>query len=274
MTNCFEVHLGFPNDLASAAAARSALCALQALHSDWTYSEVRAVHVKNPGCMDPHNVPGTLGALISREFPVWKGDNGRPDQVLAEAQMVLSKMATQDFANARLEIEYPFGCFSTQLDFAGQPVRMSVLGDSRSIAPSALTFRDAVPVAETPQWEIHFVVDRLHEHPSSNLGIEQVPLIIEAYGVDIEQTIEYRSQAMSERGDTGYKFISTSYYGSRDQTEAAGRQLFYHTDLCSAFLQRGYSVKLILEHIVGCFRPMCESVKDVGVRNREIVHAK
>ena len=264
VTNCFELHLGIPDSSGSVAVAYAALSNLRrqvaAGVPSWTYSDVRSVFVKNPGCFDPHNVPGTLRSLLSRELPVWEYLSGLDalidHEVLPSAQSVMDQLAAAQMADARLEIEYPFGCFEAEHDSRGRLVRRAMLGDPITVEPERLRLRGASLVPNTPTWEIHFVVERRASRGVPELTIEQVPVIIEAHGVDIEQTIEYRSQSMQDRGLQDYKFISTSYYGSAGEVEAEARRLFSGTSLCQDFAARGYAVKLILEHIVACFQPV------------------
>lgn len=266
MTNCFELHIGLPDDAASVNAGRKLLAVLRDQHSDWTCSDVFAVSAK--GCIDPHNVPGTLrllisreGPVISREVPVWDQlttvGSSVEAEVRGEAQRALDLMTTADFRDARLEIEYPYGCFHVTVD-GNKVIRNAVLGDPVTIEDSNLRFRNATAVLNTPNWEIHFVVEKFTSAPATH-SMESVAGDIESYGVNVEQTIAYRSQSMKDRGSEDNKFISTAYYDTADDVEKAARHLFYRTDLCERFAKAGYSVKLVLEHIVGCFQPL---VKD------------
>jgi hypothetical protein len=256
MTNCFELHLGFPDDPASIAAAERLLTALRAQKPNWTCSDVLVVSAK--GCMDPHNVPGTLKLLISREIPLselTEGGSSLERDVLTATQQVLNFMNTSEFTDARLEIEYPYGCFDLRRH-SGKLIRNAVLGDPLGIDDSLLTFRGAAAVPGTPKWEIHFVVEKFDPRSPDVLTIQEVASQIEQYQVDVEQTISYRSQTMKDRGIEGAKFISTSYYRTPQEVENIARHLFRETDLCESFAQHGYSIKLILEHIIACFRPV------------------
>jgi hypothetical protein len=268
MTNCFELHLGFPDDPASVAAAERLLAVLKAQKPDWTCSDVLMVSAK--GCIDPHNVPGTLKVLISREIPLSELTEAGPSlerNVLRSAQETLNLMTTSAFTDARLEIEYPYGCFYL-LAHPDRVVRNAILGDPLGIEDGLLHFKDAAPV-KSPRWEIHFVVEKSVKGPNV-LTIEDVAAKIGSHEVKVEQTISYRSQTMKDRGVEGSKFISTAYYDTSEEVEQAARRLFYDTDLCESFAERGYSVKLILEHIIGCFQPL---IKDHKVADMETLNA-
>ena len=270
MTNCFELHLGFPDDGASVAAAERLLGLLRRQKPDWTCSDVLVVSAK--GCIDPHNVPGTLKVLISREIPLSELTEAGPSlerNVLAAAQETLSLMTTAAFTDARLEIEYPYGCFYA-LSHPNRLIRHAILGDPLGIDDEHLHFNDAAAVPNTPRWEIHFVVERSDPKALDLLTIDEVASLIESYEVDVEQTISYRSQTMKDRGIDGSKFISTTYYRTPEEVELAARRLFYQTDLCEAFATKGYSIKLILEHIIGCFQPL---IKDRVAIEMETLNA-
>jgi hypothetical protein len=254
MVNCFEVHLGFPDDPSHIAFVPIILERLRSDHPQWTCSDVRNVFVKRPDFFDPHNVPGILRSLVSREIVVESGSDG--DQtVLNAAQAALHLLSEAGLLGARLEIEYPFGYLSARL-VKDRIVHTELRGDPITISPSEIVFDNAVAIADAPRWEIHVIVEPLAPSAAKEHTVYTVPDVIESHGVVIEQTIEYRSQHMKDSGQSGYKFISTSYYQNVEDLESEARRLFYKTTLCNDFFQRGYTIKLLLEHIVGCFKPI------------------
>lgn len=241
MTNCYELHIGFPDDERSLGAASSLLHEPQRTSQGWTQSDVHRVHSKDVACLDPHNVPGTLRLLVSRDIPAW--DNMRaaspdlPGDVITAADEVLAKMEGEEFADTRLEIEYPLSSHSLRFQADGTFVRAVTAGDPLTIEPSCLQLAHGQLLADTPQWEIHFVAEQVNwsARGIERLDIEAVPAIVERYGVDVEQTIEYRSQSMVKRGQPGFKFISTAYFPGRNTTEREANRLFYKTRLCEEF---------------------------------------
>ncbi len=271
----FELHIGFPDDPLSEAAADAFLREGTPTLNDWSRSQVRAVHTKGPGCIDPHNVPGTLGSLISQ--PVFVRQGPWPATtiqnvlvpVCEEALALLRRLGVSD---ARLEIECPFGWLSFRQEH-GTTAQETIIRAPLTIPSEQLTFISGAALPNTPEWEIHFVVERNGNASSPALQLDEVPKIVEAFGVDVEQTIEYRSQSMLRRGSQDYKFISTAYYSDAHHAESEAKRLFEGTSLCADFMNRGYSVSFIVEHIVGCFRPFDNAPVNEGSQS-EVTSAR
>src|SRR5437763_10772374 len=104
-TNFFELHVGFSTALGEPLVTDFATRMRQE-NADWTRSVVRSVHLTQPGCFDPHNVPGTLGWLVSRKiFQSTAGWKKTIDgAVLPAASRALEEMAALGATDARLEI--------------------------------------------------------------------------------------------------------------------------------------------------------------------------
>jgi hypothetical protein len=261
----FELHAGFPDDAVSRAGADQFLNENARL--GWTRSVVSAVFIKNPGCVDPHNVPGTLESLISRQ--VFRSDELSWPTTIRRFALPLVESALRDLGeagatNARLEIECPFGWLAASEDASGSELVERAVFDPIRIPASELQFSSGVRMADVPEWEIHFVVEPRSIEHAQPTTMQDVPPIIEQHGVDIEQTIQYRSQAMLAAGANHYKYISTAYYPDPEAVVSEARRLFDHSNLVEDFWSRGYRLTLILEHIVGCFQP---ALKASAVQN-------
>lgn len=272
-TNSYiELHAGFPDDRESGAAAARFLQAHPAERS-WTRSEVTAVHMKSPGCIDPHNVPGTLGFLVSCAIQ----NQGRPwasvisDVVVPTGISALDTLGGLGAGDCRLEIECPFGWLSVR-DGEDAGERRKVVSEPVTI-PTHVLQRIPGAMPDIPKWEIHFVAEP-RVGVASKLAIDSLPAMIERHGVDIEQTIQYRSQAMLESGVDDYKFISTSYYQTPADVVSEATRLFEHTTLPQDLWAEGYRLTLILEHIVGCFQPLATAQNAAFVSNEEVHSAR
>jgi hypothetical protein len=253
VANNYELHIGFPTH--EQEAARRLLDVLQNERKGWGYSEVFNVH-SDPDLEDPHNVPGTLGYLVSRDFP-GKGEHADED-VLAEAQWVLSKISSLNIKDARLEIEFVFGVAKRSTGYGSDSTFLS--WESPVLPSSKLQFHHAERILETPNSEIHFVIERARNKSTPDtiagcLTSGKASQMLKAHGVNIQQTIEYRSQAMRETGISDNKLICTSYYDSPSLAEHEAQRLLNESSLSEEFAEQGYKVKLVLERILGCFKP-------------------
>lgn len=254
----FELHAGFPDDPDSANAANSFLhVAAAGGGQTWTRSEVTAVYMKSEGCLDPHNVPGTLGTLVScairnEGHAPWKATV--EEAVLPTCASALKTLGRLGSSNARLEIECPFGWMGVQESQEGFNRERSI-SEPIGISPRVLK---ALPGAmpDVPQWEIHFVAEPRANLVSDGLSIKSFPALIEQHGVDIEQTIQYRSHAMLDSGTAAYKFISTAYFATPADVVREATRVFDRSSLVEDVWSRGFGLSLILEHIVGCFKPI------------------
>src|SRR5688572_20248588 len=104
MPNNFEIHIGFPND--ESLSTRKVLEYLKVEQIGWVYSDVFNVD-SSPNMLDPHNVPGTLGCLVSKDFAF-----NAPEvttRVLKDMQVILSMLSRMRIENARVELEFVFG---------------------------------------------------------------------------------------------------------------------------------------------------------------------
>jgi hypothetical protein len=266
MASRFELHVGFPTS--AEAAAREFLAGLQRdRKTGWSCSDVLSVHSQIEA-VDPHNVPGTLKYLISQSFS--DREDVSADDVLLEAQEILSTLAKMDIQDARLEVEYVFG-------YRTHPENYAVSG--RSLPFSAppewsagkLNFQDGERIV-TPNSEIHFVIEKKsHESLAEPMSSDQASHILTTYGVDVQQTIEYRSQAMTRRGSDATKLICTSYHDSPSQAEDEAERIFGQKGLFEELATRDLALKLVLERILGCFKPVPDlamslsSTKESGV---------
>jgi hypothetical protein len=254
-TNFFELHVGFSTALGDSVVTQFTTQMCQK-DRDWTRSVVRSVHLTQPGCFDPHNVPGTLGWLVSRK--IFQSTSGWKktidDAVLQAANRALCELSELGAADARLEIEFPFGCFAaTVVD--GTIFRSAWTNDPVSIPTDKLVFHAGQPMNEVPQWEIHFLLERIPESAAAHMTPQEISAFVARHGVDVEQTIEYRSAAMVEAGRIDYRLIATAYFPDAPTTLKEGERLFYHSGLCQEAFEHGYTVRLILEHIVTCLQP-------------------
>jgi hypothetical protein len=246
----FEIHVGFPD---GAPYDQGFLEFASRLGDDaavWSVSDVTNVLLN--GCLDPHNVPGRLRWLVSTRIENHGGDWATviAQQVLPACDRALTLLAQLNLPNTRVEVEYPYGCCWTE-----GSTRKRLIDPATLIAPKDLVFRHGEALEEVPQWEIHYV---LEPGPTAKgLTIDEVGPRIAKYGVDIEQTIEYRSQAMAKLG--AHKFIATSYYGSHEDTVQEAQRLFLRHSLSDEFKPYDFTLKLVLEHIVGCFRPVIQT---------------
>lgn len=251
----FELHAGFPDDSVSALAAER-FVQLSAGGRSWTRSAVTSVHMKNPGCIDPHNVPGTLGSLVS--CTILGSEQASWEAVIEQVVLPTSAAALENLSrlgarDARLEIECPFGWLSTQEEVA-RPTRGRSIFEPVRI-PASLLQRLTGAMPDVPQWEIHFVAEPRSGYTPNALSIETLPTLIEQCDVDVEQTIQYRSQAMRQSAATTSRYISTSYYPTPADVVAEANRIFDTTALSEELWSRGYRLTLILEHIIGCFQP-------------------
>jgi CRISPR/Cas system CMR-associated protein Cmr1 (group 7 of RAMP superfamily) len=113
-------------------------------------------------------------------------------------------------------------------------------------------------MSDVPEWEIHFLFEKIPKSSAPDMSVEEVSSFIARYGVDIEQTIEYRSAAMIGAARSDYRLIATSYFPDSTKTLKEAEHLFYDTKLCDDAYESGYTVRLILEHIVSCLQPNCD----------------
>jgi len=267
-TNFFELHVGFSTELGESLVA-DFVTRIQNGEPDWSRSFVRSVHVTRPGCFDPHNVPGTLGWLVSRKIfqsaVGWK--KTVEEAVLPASSRAVEELSILGATDARLEIEFPFGCFATSV-VDGKIFRSAWTNDPVFIPADCLSFSFGKRMSDTPEWEIHFLLEKLPDSSQPEMGIEEVAGFLSHYGVDVEQTIEYQSAAMVESGRSDYRLIATAYFPDALATLKEGERLFYDSSLCQDALQRGYIVRLILEHIVTCLQPN-SGVKDSGTIIKE-----
>lgn len=258
-TNFFELHVGFPNDPASATASDTFIKRIAGRSSGWQRSEVRSVHLTRPGCLDPHNVPGVLGVLASKK--IFQEDLSWPGTieatVMPDCSLALSTLSRVGAAGARLEVEFPFACFSTSVD-GGSMLKSAWSVDPVTIEDWRLRFAFGERLKETPEWEIHFVIDKARGKFEA-LTAQMVPDLLAGYGVEIEQTIEYQSQSMRDAGRSDYRLIGTSYYRTAMEAQKEAERLYNDGDLCRQLFDRGYSLKMICEHIVACFQPRAEN---------------
>jgi hypothetical protein len=257
-TNFFELHVGFSTALGDPVVTD--FCErIRRDSADWARSEVRSAHVTQAGCFDPHNVPGTLGWLVSRKvFQNPGGWSKTIDSVVlpaaAGALEALSDIGAED---ARLEIEFPFGCFAATVP-DNKIFRSAWTNDPVSISVEKINFPCGKRMSDVPEWEIHFLFEKIPKSSAPDMSVEEVSSFIARYGVDIEQTIEYRSAAMIGAARSDYRLIATSYFPDSTKTLKEAEHLFYDTKLCDDAYESGYTVRLILEHIVSCLQPNCD----------------
>lgn len=269
MSNKFELHIGFPNAAESEAMNFWGLLQREERRKGWSYSEVGNVFT-NPNLKDPHNVPGTLRYLMSQNF------SGRDDlqegDVLSEAQWVLSNLAAMGIEDARLEIEFVYGYLTRRQDSEHGEASLHFL-EPPDWDKSKLELRDG-SLIETPNSEIHFIVEQNYTagdpaQVTPTISGEEASQILRAYGVSVQQTIEYRSQKMVEAGSEDKKLICTAYYGNPSVAEREARRLFIKSNLCEALAAKGYSLKLVLERILGCYMPSRKSAAHVESHDAE-----
>jgi hypothetical protein len=281
-TNFFELHVGFPDDVADGepALVDSFLDVMQRTNSpDWSRSTVRSMYPSGATCaLDPHNVPGTLGWLVSRK--IFQAERSwevtQEKLVLPACDHALEQLARLGARDARLEIEFPFACLASSSN-DGRLSRSTWVVDPVSIEESRLRFPfgtvdervDPVPIAErrlsfvcgtllehVPRWEIHFLLERIGgAQTGGQLGVNEVGDFLSRYELNIEQTIEYRSAAMEASGRDDFRLIATAYFPTVEKTEGEAKRVFYKTSLCQDAMARGYNVRLILEHIISCVQP-------------------
>jgi hypothetical protein len=273
-TSFFELHIGFPRQSAAEDRTGEFLARVQAHNSpSWSRSAVRSVHLTKPGCIDPHNVPGTLGWLVSRKIyqdaGSWEHTIDRT--ILPACDHALEQLNGLGLTDARLEIEFPFACREACL-VDNRLVRSSWSDDPILIEPRKLAFLHGVQLDDVPKWEIHFLLEPIPgASVSQPLHVSEVASFLSPYGIEAEQTIEYQSQSMLEEGRSDFRLIATAYYDSSASTTQEAERLFYASNLCQDAADRGYNTRLILEHIVTCFQPKdtrtalsAESLTEVG----------
>lgn len=255
-TSFFELHIGFPNQAQDRVG--EFLARVRATNSpEWNRSAVRAVHLTKPGCIDPHNVPGTLGWLVSRKIYQIDGSWDRTvDRIILPAcDHALEQLSRFGLKDARLEIEFPFACREAKT-IDGRLVRSSWSEDPMSIELGKLLFPYGVQLDDVPTWEIHFLLEQMPgARVSQPFQIKEVAPFLSGYGVEAEQTIEYQSQSMVAEGRTDFRLIATAYYNTSMITTQEAERLFYESALCQDAADRGYDTRLILEHIVTCIQP-------------------
>lgn len=269
-SNHFELHIGFPKD--DERAALTVLETLQKERQGWVHSEVYNVeNIERQGwahsevsdvqsyteVLDPHNVPGTLGYLVSLDFR--SNSDQISAEVLAEARYVLSELSRLEIKNARLEIENVFGFLTVTFADDGAVEPSARLFQAASLSDDILVFDGAERISETPNSEIHFIIEKFrgsHSQPTqvpsitNDLAVE----ILTKYGINIQQTIQYRSQAMRAAGRLDKKLIATAYYDSPQEAETAAYELLNEHALFREFKTLGYRLRLVVERILGCFK--------------------
>lgn len=257
-TSFFELHIGFPRQEQAQDTVGEFLAKIRAQSSpDWSRSAVRSVHLTKPGCIDPHNVPGTLGWLVSRKIYQNSGswEHTIERTILPACDHALEQLNRLGLTDARLEIEFPFACREACM-VGDRLVRSSWSEDPMSIEPSKLAFPFGVQLDDVPQWEIHFLLEQIPgTHASRPFDVTEVAAYLSRYGIEAEQTIEYQSQSMVAEGRDDFRLIATAYYDSSAHTVQEAERLFHATTLCQDAADRGYNTRLILEHIVTCFQP-------------------
>jgi hypothetical protein len=214
--------------------------------------------------------------LVSRKIhqvsESWKTTVDR--LVLPACDLALDELNRLGLEDARLEIEFPFAC--REAGMVDQRLRRSSWSeDPVTIESHRLRFQNGIRLKDVPQWEIHFLLEQLPGgHVPRPLQVDQVAAFLQPYGVDVEQTIEYQSQSMIEQGRSDFRLIATAYYTSSQQTTQEAERLFYSTALCQDAADRGYEVRLILEHIVTCVRPKHAAVAPAQIeRPTEVNYA-
>jgi hypothetical protein len=270
-SNYFELHIGFPvND---ESAAMTVLETMQKKRPGWVHPEVYNVENKERQGwvhsevsdvrsyteeLDPHNVPGILGYLVSLDFR--SNSDQIAAEVLAETRYVLSELSRLDIKNARLEIENVFGFLTVTFAEDGSAEPSARVFQTASLPENKLVFKGAERIPETPNSEIHFIIEKFrgsHSQASqlpsitNDLAVE----ILTKYGIKVRQTIQYRSQAMRAAKRVDKKLIATSYYDSPQEAEKAAYELLDKHALFREFKTLGYRLRLVVERILGCFKP-------------------
>lgn len=257
-SNQFEIHIGFPVHIGDEADVL--ICKLQALGSKgWTKSLVSDVYT-NPSVIDPHNVPGTLGYLVSRDFAP-----AESAILLEETKQVLALMGTSPLENARVELEFAFGSYlPVFLEHKLVNLRKDCVA-ALGFEDAALLFPGASRIENAPKWEIHFVIEKRKNEESSPPGemtVLEATEILAKHRVRTEQTIRYHSSKMLDQGETLPRLICTSYYFSEEETLRAAERLSEHLSLARDFSDRGFEITLILERIIACFQPLCQRTSE------------
>lgn len=258
MPNKYELHIGFPDTAESEAMNFLGLLKREG-REGWSYSEVSNVYT-NPDLNDPHNVPGTLKYLLSQNFS--RRDGAHEDEVRVEAQWILSKLASMEIEDARLEIEFVYGYLTRRQDGEHGEASLHFLKPP-DWDRSKLELRDGA-LLSTPNSEIHFIIQRDpaagdSARDASTLSSAEASEILRGYGVSVQQTIEYRSQRMVEEASEDRKVICTAYYGNPSVAEREARRLFIGTGLYEELAEKGYSLKMVVERILGCYKPSRKS---------------
>jgi len=258
MPNNYEIHIGFPTD--DNHSAIKVLEHLQSKQRGWVYSEVFNVD-SNPDLLDPHNVPGTLGCLLSKDYAA--NDLRAVDKVLADLQYVLTALSKMEVRNARVELEFVFGYSHHKKK--GDYLLELYTWPTPILGSEQLVFIDGERIPETPNSEIHFVLEPFKptsdDANAKDMGLHtdlttaEAAEIVGSFGVHVEQTIEYVSQAMRAANVKRRKFICTSYFESPEGAEESARKLIDNQLLLKRLADRGYVVKLVLERIFACFKP-------------------
>ncbi|MCU1267555.1 MAG: hypothetical protein JWM21_3873 [Acidobacteria bacterium] len=262
MSRKFELHVGFPEN--SETAAKDFVAQLNKEEKEgWSCSEVDAVYSESAE-VDPHNVPGTLRYLISKSFSLRKDESDH--DLLVEAQWVISTLANMDIKDARLEIESVFG-YLTRRKKDGDGGASVSFSEPPRWSREDLQLQDGKFI-DTPNSEIHFILEKDTERKgwetTPRISMQEAGRILSTYGVDVQQTIEYRSQKMIENRRTDQKLICTSYYDTPATARTIARRLFVSTRLSEDLQERGYTVRLVLERILGCYKPIHKTHRDIA----------
>lgn len=252
MPNNFEIHIGFPTNENSS--TRKFLEHLKSDKKGWVYSDVFNVD-SNPEILDPHNVPGTLGCLVSKDYST--NDSRVNEKVREDMQFVLSLLSLIGIENARVELEFVFG-YSRQIKDRNLALKLPTW-NMPSITSSMLEFDNAEKIEDTPNSEIHFVLapDKTNSNSfSKKLTMKEASEIIKSVGVDVKQTIEYRSQAMRAIDTKERKLICTSYYENPEDAKEHAEKLLNNDSLIEQVSKHGYTLKFVIERIFACYKPI------------------
>jgi len=175
--------------------------------------------------------------------------------------------------DARLEIECVFGVVSrastrdnsdSVVEFDEPPVLLE----------QCLHFKDAERILETPHSEIHYVVEPWaspsRQGGDVELTTEEMSRLLASHGIRAQQAIRYRSEAMRIAGSQQTKLIATSYYESPALAVAETRRLVGEGNLFREFSARGYSLRMDLERIYACFKPLVKRGRELHEKLQEV----